>query len=73
MQEVYRVIARVVSNDLTVLISGESGTGAEAAAGPYAVEAAQLEPLFGTATATRGDQGWTVKVPAGESVVWRVR
>jgi alpha-amylase len=48
-------------------------TGAEAAAGPYAVEAAQLEPLFGTATATRGDQGWTVKVPAGESVVWRVR
>ncbi|MDT8757974.1 nitrogen regulation protein NR(I) [Sphingomonas psychrotolerans] len=29
MQEVYRVIARVVSNDLTVLISGESGTGKE--------------------------------------------
>ena len=48
-------------------------TGAEAEAGPYAMEAARLEPLFGTATATRGDQGWTVKVPAGESVVWRVR
>ncbi|MCW3837977.1 nitrogen regulation protein NR(I) [Sphingomonas canadensis] len=29
MQEVYRVIARVVSNDLTVLITGESGTGKE--------------------------------------------
>ena len=29
MQEVYRVIARVVSNDLTVLIAGESGTGKE--------------------------------------------
>ena len=29
MQTVYRVIARVVSNDLTVLISGESGTGKE--------------------------------------------
>ncbi|GAA0730114.1 nitrogen regulation protein NR(I) [Sphingomonas japonica] len=29
MQDVYRVIARVVSNDLTVLVSGESGTGKE--------------------------------------------
>jgi len=29
MQEVYRIIARVLSNDLTVLISGESGTGKE--------------------------------------------
>ncbi|MBX3593915.1 nitrogen regulation protein NR(I) [Sphingomonas sp.] len=29
MQDVYRVIARVVSNELTVLISGESGTGKE--------------------------------------------
>jgi two-component system, NtrC family, nitrogen regulation response regulator GlnG len=29
MQEVYRTIARVVSNDLTVLILGESGTGKE--------------------------------------------
>ncbi|UUL83472.1 nitrogen regulation protein NR(I) [Sphingomonas qomolangmaensis] len=29
MQELYRVIARVVANDLTVLISGESGTGKE--------------------------------------------
>ena len=29
MQDVYRIIARVVSNDLTVLISGESGTGKE--------------------------------------------
>ena len=28
-QDVYRIIARVVSNDLTVLISGESGTGKE--------------------------------------------
>jgi alpha-amylase len=48
-------------------------TGQEVEAGPYAVEAAQLEPLFGTGTATKGEQGWTVKVPAGESVVWRVR
>ena len=29
MQDVYRVIARVVSNDLTVLVYGESGTGKE--------------------------------------------
>ena len=29
MQDVYRIIARVVSTDLTVLISGESGTGKE--------------------------------------------
>ena len=29
MQEVYRIIARVVGNDLTVLITGESGTGKE--------------------------------------------
>lgn len=29
MQDVYRVIARVVANDLTVLIAGESGTGKE--------------------------------------------
>jgi len=29
MQEVYRVIARVVSTDLTILVSGESGTGKE--------------------------------------------
>ena len=29
MQDVYRVIARVLANDLTVLISGESGTGKE--------------------------------------------
>src|SRR3546814_1043188 len=29
MQEVYRTIARVVPNDLTVLVLGESGTGKE--------------------------------------------
>ena len=29
MQDVYRTVARVVSNDLIVLISGESGTGKE--------------------------------------------
>jgi two-component system, NtrC family, nitrogen regulation response regulator GlnG len=29
MQEVYRLIARVVGNDLTVLVLGESGTGKE--------------------------------------------
>jgi len=29
MQEIYRTIARLVSTDLTVLISGESGTGKE--------------------------------------------
>jgi two-component system nitrogen regulation response regulator GlnG len=32
MQDVYRTIARVVGNDLTVLILGESGTGKELAA-----------------------------------------
>src|SRR3546814_16534299 len=29
MQEVYRAIARVISNDLTILVLGESGTGKE--------------------------------------------
>ncbi len=29
MQEVYRIVARLVSTDLTVLLSGESGTGKE--------------------------------------------
>lgn len=29
MQDVYRTIARVVSNDLTVMVTGESGTGKE--------------------------------------------
>jgi len=29
MQEVYRIIARVVSNDLSILVLGESGTGKE--------------------------------------------
>ncbi len=29
MQEVYRIIARVLANDLTILILGESGTGKE--------------------------------------------
>ncbi len=32
MQDVYRIVARVVSNDLTVLVTGESGTGKELAA-----------------------------------------
>lgn len=32
MQEVYRIIARVMNTDLTVLIEGESGTGKELAA-----------------------------------------
>src|SRR3546814_4722484 len=29
MQEIYRVLARLMSTDLTVMISGESGTGKE--------------------------------------------
>lgn len=32
MQEVYRIVARVMNTDLTVLIEGESGTGKELAA-----------------------------------------
>ena len=32
MQEVYRLIAKVMNTDLTVLIEGESGTGKELAA-----------------------------------------
>jgi response regulator of citrate/malate metabolism len=32
MQEVYRIIAKVMNTDLTVLIEGESGTGKELAA-----------------------------------------
>ena len=29
MQEIYRVIARLMNTDLTVLIAGETGTGKE--------------------------------------------
>ena len=32
MQSVYRVIARIMNNDLTVLVEGESGTGKDLAA-----------------------------------------
>ena len=32
MQEIYRILARLMGTDLTVLINGESGTGKELAA-----------------------------------------
>ena len=47
---------------------------AEAEAGPYKLKAKALEPLLGSLLApTRGAAGWTVRLPAGASGVWRLR
>ena len=47
---------------------------AEVEAGPYEVKAKSLEPLFGSLPApVKGEAGWTVRLPAGASGVWRVK
>jgi alpha-amylase len=49
--------------------------GVEADAGPYAIEGTSLEPLLvpaGTAP-VQGAGGWTVRLPAWGSGIWRVR
>jgi alpha-amylase len=49
-------------------------TAGEVEAGPYALKAKLLEPLFGSASEpARDEAGWTVRLPAGASGVWRVR
>jgi alpha-amylase len=48
----------------------------EAEAGPYAIKGRRFEPVFTTgdiAAPTRGEGGWSVKLPAGASAVWRIR
>lgn len=49
--------------------------GGEATAGPYAIEAGDLDPLFldGRAGARRTAEGWTVTLPAGATGMWRVK
>ena len=51
-------------------------SGADAEAGPYAVEGTAAEPLLvppGTAAPVHGAEGWTVRLPAAGSGIWRVR
>ncbi|HKI05422.1 MAG TPA: alpha-amylase family glycosyl hydrolase [Thermoanaerobaculia bacterium] len=49
-------------------------TAGEVAAGPYDMKAGSLEPIFGSGAApVKGAEGWTVRLPAGGSGVWRVR
>ena len=54
-------------------------TAGEVAAGPYAIPGKRLDPLFGDALSgplakpVKGPDGWTLKLPAGASGVWRVR
>jgi len=48
--------------------------GSEAVAGPYAIPGKRLDSLFGPGIKpVKGPDGWTVKLPAGASAVWRVR
>jgi glycosidase len=58
-----------------VLVVHNLGT-AEVTAGPYAPEASGLEPLLTSrdvSAAARGEGGWTIRMPAGSSGVWRLR
>lgn len=58
-----------------VLVVHNLGT-AEAEAGPYVIKGRRAEALFtsgGIAAPTKGAEGWTVRLPAGASGVWRVR
>lgn len=58
-----------------VLVVHNLGT-TEVDAGPYVIKGKKAEALFtmpGVPAPKRGAEGWTVKVPAGASGVWRVR
>jgi alpha-amylase len=58
-----------------VLVVHNLGT-TEAEAGPYAIKGRRFEPVFTTgeiAAPSRGEGGWTVKLPPGASAVWRIR
>jgi alpha-amylase len=58
-----------------VLVVHNLGTE-EIEAGPYAVPGQRAEPLLALAGGTapvRGPEGWTVRMPAGASGVWRLR
>ncbi len=49
---------------------------AEVTAGPYEVEAAGFDPIFSSGqvgTPALGETGWTVRLPAGASAVWKIR
>ena len=60
MQEVYRTIARVVPNDLTVLILGESGTGKELVAQAiHDLGLAEVARIRGEFETVRKQLGWT--------------
>ncbi len=49
-------------------------SAAEVEAGPYALKAKSLEPLFGTGPAAeKSPEGWTLRLPAGACGVWRLR
>lgn len=48
----------------------------EVQAGPYAMKGRTFEPVFRTGEIgqpAQGEGGWTVKLPAGASAVWRVK
>lgn len=58
-----------------VLVVHNLGT-AEAEAGPYVIKGRKAEALFtmpGVTAPRKGAEGWTVRVPAGGSGVWRLR
>jgi alpha-amylase len=48
-------------------------TAAEVQAGPYKIPGKKLETIFGGVKPVKGADGWTVRLPAGASGVWRVR
>ena len=49
-------------------------TAAETTAGPFPISARRFDSLLGPGTKpVKGSGGWTVKLPAGASAVWRVR
>ena len=51
-------------------------TGAAAVAGPFKIQGKKATALFttpGTAAPARGRDGWTVKLPAGASGVWKIK
>jgi glycosidase len=49
-------------------------TASEVEAGPYQIPGKRLQVLFGpTAKPVKGRDGWTVRLPAGASGVWKVR